>query len=284
METKIFDGRLEAQKIKEKIKAQFPAEAGPRFGGGTNSLAVVLVGENPASLAYIKQKRKACQEVGLGFELIQFPATSSFEGIQRRLLILNSQLSISGIILQLPLPPHLSAQTDELTNSISPEKDVDGLTAHSRFTPPTALAVLHVLRQSKVKIEGARALVLGRGRTAGAPVARALRENGASVSVAHSQTPPKELRSLLLNADIVVSCVGQPNLIKGEMIKEGATVVGVGISQLLINNYQLKIHGDLDEASLMGRAALITPTPGGLGPLTVAFLFQNLLMAAKSQK
>ena len=271
METIIFDGRTEAQKIKEELKkAAAAAGLKPR-------LAVVLVGNNPASVGYIKQKKKACENLGFGFELHHLPETASFDEIKRQLLIVNSQLSIDGLILQLPIPRHLASSTDALIQLIDPAKDIDGLTPNSPFTPPTALAVLQVLKSSSVSVEGAQIAVLGRGPTAGRPVADLLRKNGAEVSVIHSQTPLSTANDQLSTADIIVSCVGRPNLIKGNLIKEGAVVIGVGISQL-------KIVGDLDEPSLTSRASLVTPTPGGIGPLTVAFLLKNLFEAEKMKQ
>ena len=278
METIIFDGRTEAQKIKEELKkAAAAAGLKPR-------LAVVLVGNNPASVGYIKQKKKACENLGFGFELHHLPETASFDEIKRQLLIVNSQLSIDGLILQLPIPRHLASSTDALIQLIDPAKDIDGLTPNSPFTPPTALAVLQVLKSSSVSVEGAQIAVLGRGPTAGRPVADLLRKNGAEVSVIHSQTPLSTANDQLSTADIIVSCVGRPNLIKGNLIKEGAVVIGVGISQLLTVNSQLKIVGDLDEPSLTSRASLVTPTPGGIGPLTVAFLLKNLFEAEKMKQ
>lgn len=278
METKIFDGRVAAQAIKTELKLEaIKANLHP-------NLAVVLVGEDPASLTYVKQKKKSSAELGFGFELHSLPDPASLKTVTDQFSILNSQLSVDGLILQLPLPAALSPFTDVLLGAVEPTKDVDGLTPHSPFTPPTALAVLHVLDSAGVRTEGAQAVVLGRGRTSGAPVAKWLTKKGAVVSVIHSQTPLSIVQSQLSNADIIVSCVGQPNLIKGEMIKEGAAVIGVGLSKLPATNYQLPtICGDLDLPSLMGRAALVTPTPGGIGPLTVAFLLQNLLQAARKR-
>lgn len=281
MQTKIFDGRAAATKIKEELKNEAQGK------GLRPNLAVVLAGEDQSSLSYIKQKRIACETLGWSFELRQLPTTASFEEIKKTLLILNSEFLINGVILQLPLP--LPNPEYELTTFILPGKDIDGLGPQSQFTPPTALAVAEVLERENIKIEGRRAVILGRGATAGKPVADLLFKRGAKIYVIHSQTDPGEARAKLLEADLVVSCVGQANLVTGKMIKEGAVVIGVGLSRLSAGGSQpeagsRQLIGDLDETSLMGRARLITPTPGGVGPLTVAFLLKNLLKAAQINK
>lgn len=292
METKIFDGKAAAAKILEELKKEAQEK------GLEPRLAVLLVGDNPGSLSYIRQKQKACASLGWGFELHQLPEASTFEDVKSQLLNVNGQRFLDGIILQLPLPSSLQIPSYELTTFILPAKDIDGLNPQSPFTPPTALAVQHVLDTEKIKIEGAQAVVLGRGATSGKPIADLLFKRGAKVYVAHSQSQPSDVSRQLSAADIVVACVGRPNLVTGEMIKEGSVVIGVGMSRLpdlrhpevsgpkdLISNFPpppSKVVGDIDEPSLMGKARLITPTPGGIGPLTVAFLLKNLLKASES--
>lgn len=283
METIVFDGKAAAAKIKEELKKEALEK------GLKPSLAVILMGENPASLSYINQKKKACEELGWDFRLINLPASSAFENLKFQISNLNEDYAVHGLVLQLPLPPHLNPPNSPipLNSLILPNKDIDGLNPTSKFLPPTAQAVTYVLTSEKIKIDGAKVVVLGRGKTAGAPIARLLKEKGADVFVAHSQTPSLILNSYLLNSDIIISCVGQPNLITGEMIKEGAVVIGVGLSRLPESESARRadsgslLRGDLDEKSLMGKASLITPTPGGIGPLTVAFLLKNLLQASK---
>ncbi len=307
MDTIIFNGKEEARKIREGLKKEAAAL------GLRPTLAVILVGDDPSSLAYVKRKQIACEELDFGFSLSHLPANASVEEVMGQLSIVNSQLSISGVVLQLPLPSHLSSVSPSLTNLVSPEKDIDGLIPNSPFTPPVALAVLHVLRGSDINIENANTIVCGRGQTAGKPIARLLEKSGAKVTVIHSQTSLSIVNSQLLTADIVVSCVGRPNFIKGEMIKNGAVVIGVGINRLPEPEVRVvrpegvpssarsdnedvgrdegvagpaamtkfNLVGDLDEPSFLGKASLITPTPGGIGPLTVAFLLKNLLLAAQ---
>lgn len=283
METIVFDGKEEARKIRGDLKKE-AAQLGLR-----PALAVILVGDNPGSLTYVKRKRVACEELGFKFELSHLPETAGEEDIKERIISFNNDQSVNGIILQLPLPFHLSPVSLSLTNLVAPNKDIDGLTPNSPFTPPVALAVLHVLRTSHIKIESANAVVLGRGQTAGKPISKMLEKSGSKVTVVHSQTPADELTSLLLTADIVVSCVGKPNLIKGGMIKNGAVIIGVGLSRTnsrvdekgVTFSTPNRLQGDLDEHSLLGKAFLVTPTPGGIGPLTVAFLLKNLMSACR---
>lgn len=281
METKIFDGKAEAQKIKEILKKEAQKE------GLVPSLSVVLVGNNLSSAAYIKQKQKACEALDWGFTLHHLSENSSFKEIKKQLLTLNSQPSTHGVILQLPLPISLRVPSYELTSYILPTKDIDGLTLASLFTPPTALAAQFVLTHEEIPITGAKVVVLGRGPTSGRPIADLLFKRGAQIYVIHSQTPPSDAISHMQQADIVVSCVGKPQLVRGEMIKEGVVVIGVGMSRLPESESARRadsgsrVVGDLDEPSLLGKARLITPTPGGIGPLTVAFLLKNLLRAAQ---
>lgn len=295
MQTKIFDGKSAANIIKRDLKFEAQNK------GLKPNLAVVLVGEDPASVAYVGRKQKACEELGFGFHLIRLPSNSTFEKIRDQLSVLNSQLSINGILVQLPLPGNISA--GQVISLIKKEKEIDGLSPTSLFISPTAQAVIHVLTSEKANIKGAKAVVLGRGKTAGVPIAKALKKRGAQVFVANSQTHPSLLTSHLLTSDLIISAVGKPNLINGGMIKEGAVVIGVGVSRLptealakagmsristptplnSLNPPKPKVVGDIHEQSLMGKASLITPTPSGIGPLTVAFLLKNLLRATESQ-
>ena len=296
VETKIFDGRLAAQEIKEELKKE-ASEMNLKPG-----LAVILVGSDPNSQSYVKQKEKACQNLGWNFTLFNRNKSVNFKELEDLLKNLNQNPSIHGIILQLPLPEKLSP--GHLLGLIDGKKDVDGLNPFSPLTPPTAQAVLHVLLKNKIRLQDAKVIVLGRGKTAGKPITEILKKRGAKVFVANSQTPSLILNSHLLNSDVVISAVGKPNLITGGMIKEGAVVIGVGLSRetnseqrlassdtelnLSTNQTNAKrstlnahIVGDLNEPSLIGKASLITPTPGGIGPLTVAFLLRNLLKAAQ---
>jgi methylenetetrahydrofolate dehydrogenase (NADP+)/methenyltetrahydrofolate cyclohydrolase len=277
VETKVFDGKLAAAIIKRDLK--FEAE---KLGLCPN-LAVILVGNDHASLTYVGRKQKACEELGFGFQLIKLPARSNFDTISHKIQVLNEDPQIHGILVQLPLPKFISA--GQIISLIKKGKEIDGLSPTSPYTSPTAQAVIHVLMEEKVDLKEAEAVVLGRGKTAGAPIAKALKMRGAKVFVANSQTPASLLTSHLLTSDLVVSAVGKPNLITGPMIKEGATVISVGMSRLELDSpSNTRLVGDIDETSLMGRTELITPTPGGIGPLTVAFLLKNLLRACELQK
>lgn len=272
MDTIVFNGKEEARKIRDDLKK----EVAPL--GFRPTLAVILVGDNQSSLAYIKRKQIACEELNFGFKLTHLPETASELDVKDKIISFNNDPSVTGIILQLPLPIHLSSVSLTLNNSVSPNKDIDGLTPNSPFTPPVALAVLHVLRTSHINIESANSLILGRGQTAGKPISQLLEKSGAKVTVIHSQTSLSIVNSQLSTSDIIISCVGKPNLIKGEMIKPSAIVIGVGLSRI-----DSRLVGDLDEPSLLGKASLITPTPGGIGPLTVAFLLKNLMIACQER-
>ncbi|MEX2053402.1 MAG: bifunctional 5,10-methylenetetrahydrofolate dehydrogenase/5,10-methenyltetrahydrofolate cyclohydrolase [Patescibacteria group bacterium] len=235
-------------------------------------LAVVLVGNDPASAVYVRKKQEAAERVGIKFSLYKLPHPSRKE-VLALIDRLNADRKVGGIIVQLPLPPNLDEEL--IISHISPDKDVDGLTPQSRFTPATAGAVLEVLRSQRVKIAGSRAVVIGRGQVAGLPIALALLANDATVTIAHSKT--KNLAELTKTADILVSAVGQAAMIKPAMVKRGAVVIDVGISR--ING---KLRGDIDPA-VEKKARFLTPVPGGIGPLTVVKLLENVLLAFDSR-
>jgi methylenetetrahydrofolate dehydrogenase (NADP+)/methenyltetrahydrofolate cyclohydrolase len=257
---------IDGKKIAAQIETHLAKEI--RRHKAKPNLAVVLVGDDPASRVYVRKKGEAAARVGIGFTLYEISQLS-----QKRVLILieklNSDPKVSGIIVQLPLPNELDEEI--IISHISSDKDVDGLTPQSPFTPATAGAVLEVLRRQKVKIAGSHAVVVGRGKVAGLPIAHALLKNDATVTVAHSKT--KDLHAFTSRADILVSAVGRAHLIKPSMIKKGAAVIDVGISRA-----GQKLAGDVDPAT-EAKARFMTPVPGGIGPLTVAKLLENTAQA-----
>ncbi len=277
---KITPVLVDGKKIAARVESRVAKEI--RALGVQPYLAVGLVGNDPASRIYVRRKGEAAERLGIGFSLCELPASASQAEVSELIGKLNADPRVNGIIVQLPLPSEL----DELAiiNRISPEKDVDGITdsnlsrlpfGKSLFMPATAGAVLEVLRRQKVRITGSRAVVVGRGRVAGLPTALALIAQDATVSVAHSKT--KDLAALTKQADILVSAVGKPRMIKPAMVKRGAAVIDVGISRV-----RGKLCGDVGPA-VERVAAFVTPVPGGIGPITVAKLLENTLQAWHSQ-
>jgi len=261
---------INGKKIAAQIEARLAKEI--RTRKVRPHLAVVLVGNNPASRVYVGKKGEAAGRVGIDFSLHELSQPSLGEIL---ILIdrLNTDRKVTGIIVQLPLPKNLDEEL--IINHISPDKDVDGLNPFSRFTPATAGAVLEVLHRQRIKIAGARAVVVGRGKVAGRPIALALLANDATVTIAHSKT--RDLAEITKQADILVSAVGRPGMIKPVMVKKGAAVVDVGISRV-----DGKLRGDVDPA-VEKKARFLTPVPGGIGPLTVVKLLENVFLSWKSQ-
>ena len=278
----IIDGKAIAAKVRAEV-AQAVKDIEKR-AGVTPGLALIRVGNDPASEIYVRGKAKACQETGMaGFEHILSEQTSEVE-----LLALVRELNVNphvhGVLVQLPLPRHISA--DEVLETLAPQKDVDGFGPHSAgalFTgrpglrPCTPLGILRLLDEAQTPLAGARALVVGRSNIVGKPVAMLLLERHATVTVAHSRTA--DLAGEVGAADVLVAAVGKPAMIRGEWVKRGATVIDVGINR----NAAGKLAGDVEFAPAQERARAITPVPGGVGPMTIAFLLSNTIQAAKAQ-
>jgi len=278
----IIDGKAIAAKVRAEV-AQAVKEIEKR-AGVTPGLALIRVGNDPASEIYVRGKAKACQETGMaGFEHILPEQTSEVE-----LLALVRELNVNphvhGVLVQLPLPRHISA--DEVLETLAPQKDVDGFSPHSAgalFTgrpglrPCTPLGILRLLDEAQTPLTGARALVVGRSNIVGKPVAMLLLERHATVTLAHSRTA--DLAGEVGAADVLVAAVGKPAMIRGEWVKRGATVIDVGINR----NAAGKLVGDVEFAPAAERARAITPVPGGVGPMTIAYLLSNTIQAAKAQ-
>lgn len=252
--------------------------------GVTPTLVVILVWDNPASLSYIKQKKIAAEKIGASLVLShQLPAVSNQ---QLRILIeqYNNDPSVHGIIIQRPLPPGSTIEPTILS-SVIPEKDVDGFVQESPFEVPVASAVMTILNFTKSHpakdsrerpLEEQDIVVIGRGETAGKPIANLLVKKGCKVTVVHSQTnnPDEIIRA----ADVVISCVGKPNVVRRDNIKKDAILLSVGIWR----DNEGKVHGDYDEDDIEGVSSFYTPTPGGIGPLNVACLLSNLVVSAQN--
>ena len=278
----IIDGKVIAAKVRAEV-AQAVKEIESR-AGVTPGLALIRVGNDPASEVYVRGKAKACQETGMaGFEHI-LPEETSEVDLLALVRELNVNPRIHGVLVQLPLPKHISA--DEVLETLAPQKDVDGFGPHSAgalFTgrpglrPCTPLGILRLLDEAQTPLAGARALVVGRSNIVGKPVAMLLLERHATVTLAHSRTA--DLAAEVGAADVLVAAVGKPAMIRGAWVKRGATVIDVGINR----NAAGKLMGDVEFAPAAERARAITPVPGGVGPMTIAYLLSNTIQAAKAQ-
>lgn len=271
MAAEIIDGKAVAQKIRAGIKAEV-ARLKTKPG-----LAAILVGENPASKVYVDIKRKTCDEVGIHSELYKLPEATAENELLRLIEKLNSSKKIHAILVQLPLPNHINEE--KVFSAIALEKDVDGFNAinvgklvagKEAAVPCTPKGVIRLLEEYKVNIAGKNAVVIGRSKIVGKPVALMLLNRNAAVTVCHSKT--KNLAQHTKQADILVVAAGKPRLVTAEMTKEGAAVIDVGI-----NRVGGKLIGDVDYERVKEKASYITPVPGGVGPMTVAMLMENTL-------
>jgi methylenetetrahydrofolate dehydrogenase (NADP+)/methenyltetrahydrofolate cyclohydrolase len=278
----VIDGKAVAQQVRARCRAQAEALHARGIDPG---LAVVMVGEHPASGTYVSSKMRACAEVGVHSEVHRLPQDASVESVLATVARLNQDPHIHGFIVQLPLPPHLP--TARILQSVAVEKDVDGFNwrnlgalveGHPGFVPCTPLGVMALLDHAGVAIEGNEAVVVGRSSIVGKPLALLLLARNATVTVCHSRT--RDLARVVSRADILVAAVGRPGLITGAMIKSGAAVIDVGINR----RPDGRLTGDVDYASARERAGWITPVPGGVGPMTVAMLISNTLAAAARGK
>lgn len=283
METKLIDGKAIAKAVRREA-AQEAAQIKETYGRAPK-LAVILVGDDPASHTYVSSKEKACAGCGIESETLRFPGNISQETLLEAIEKLNADETVSGILVQLPLPKGLDA--DAAIRAIAPEKDVDGLHVlnigrlaqgtERGLRPCTPSGVMELLERSGMEISGKRCVVVGRSNLVGKPAALLLLEANATVTMCHSRT--QNLASHLREADIVVVAVGKPKMITGDMIKEGAVVIDVGIHRTPDG-----LCGDVDTESCMGIAGAITPVPGGVGPMTVAMLMKNCVEAEKARR
>jgi methylenetetrahydrofolate dehydrogenase (NADP+)/methenyltetrahydrofolate cyclohydrolase len=285
----LIDGKAVAETIFSEVAAgtaDFSRSRRPPF------LAVVIVGEDPASQAYVRSKVTAAARCGIGSTLIELAAAVDPAYLLDRLDRLNADPGVDGILVQMPLPPHIDQQ--QVIENISPAKDVDGLHPYNlgrlasdkpRFIPCTPLGILELLARYRVTTGGKRVVVVGRSILVGKPVALLLsRKHGtgnATVTVCHSLT--RDLGSVTREADILIAAIGRAHAIRGDMIREGAVVIDVGMNRIAdpAAKRGYRLTGDVDFESARGRASLITPVPGGVGPMTVAMLMRNTLQAAR---
>ncbi len=278
----LIDGKALAKEVRAEVKTR--AEAFSAKHGRAPGLHVVLVGEDPASTVYVRNKERAAGKVGIAGEVHRLPAKTTESDVLALVAKLNAAPGIDGILVQLPLPDHLDDQT--IVDAIDPRKDVDGLhpfnagllfVGRKGLRPCTPSGCMRMLDYVGCNPKGKRALVLGRSTLVGKPIALMLLEKHATVTVAHSRT--EDLADRVGEADIVVAAVGRPNLVKGDWIKEGAVVIDVGINRLDDGS----LTGDVDFEGALKRASYITPVPGGVGPMTIAMLLSNTVDAAEAR-
>jgi methylenetetrahydrofolate dehydrogenase (NADP+)/methenyltetrahydrofolate cyclohydrolase len=278
----LIDGKALAKEVRAEVKTR--AEAFAAKHGRAPGLHVVLVGDDPASQVYVRNKERAASKAGIAGEVHRLPAETSQADLLALVTKLNAAPGIDGILVQLPLPDHLDDQT--IVDAIDPGKDVDGLhpfnagllvVGRKGLRPCTPSGCMRMLEHVGCDPKGKRALVLGRSTLVGKPIALMLLEKHATVTIAHSRT--EDLADRVREADIVIAAVGRPNLVKGDWIKEGAVVIDVGINRLDDGS----LAGDVDFEGASKRASHITPVPGGVGPMTIAMLLSNTVDAAQAR-
>lgn len=276
---RIIDGKALAQKIKENISEEVSEL---KNKGIIPGLAVILVGDDPASKVYVNNKKKACAQVGIYSEEYLLPADTDEKTLLDLITKLNADDRINGMLLQAPIPPHLDYR--KISETISPMKDVDAFHPYNvgkimigdfDFVPCTPAGVVELIKSTGTTIEGKNCVVIGRSNIVGKPQAMLLLKENGTVTVCHSKT--KDIASVTRNADILVVAVGKAGFVTGDMIKPGAVVIDVGMNR----NSEGKLCGDVDFASAESVASWITPVPGGVGPMTVTMLLKNTVKAAK---
>ncbi|ORI08589.1 bifunctional methylenetetrahydrofolate dehydrogenase/methenyltetrahydrofolate cyclohydrolase [Campylobacter concisus] len=279
---KILDGKAVSLKVKESVKVR--ADELKKFGVEP-TLAVVLVGEDKASQTYVRAKEKACNEYGIKSVAHRLSENTTQNELLALINVLNLDDSIHGILVQLPLPKHID--TNVVLAAIDPRKDVDGFHAVNvgklvsgldGFVPCTPLGVMEILKEYGIEVAGLNAVVIGRSNIVGKPMANLLLNASATVTVTHSKT--KNLKEICKNADLIVAAIGKPFFLKADMVKDGAVVVDVGINRLDDG----RLVGDVDFEEVAPKCSYITPVPGGVGPMTIAMLLNNTILAAQAKK
>lgn len=277
---KIIDGKAISAAVKERVKNEV---AILKEKGISTGLAVIIVGEDPASKIYVSNKKKACEALGIRSVEYAMPADTTEEELLALIKTLNEEESINGILCQLPLPKHLDEKI--IINAIDPKKDVDAFHPHNvgrimigdyDFVPCTPAGIMEMLKYEGIEVEGKTCVVIGRSNIVGKPMGMLLLHKNGTVTICHSRT--KNLKEVCREADILVAAVGKAKFVTADMVKEGAVVIDVGM-----NRDDGVLCGDVDFDAVKEKASAITPVPGGVGPMTIAMLMQNTLTAAKKQ-
>lgn len=282
MVAKILDGKQIAKDYRQGLQDQVEAL---KEKGFTPKLSVILVGNDGASQSYVRSKKKAAEKIGMISEIVHLEETVTEEEVLNELNRLNNDDSVSGILVQVPLPKQVSEQ--KILEAINPEKDVDGFHPinigklyidEQTFVPCTPLGIMEILKHADIDLEGKNAVVIGRSHIVGQPVSKLLLQKNASVTILHSRS--KDMASYLKDADVIVSAVGKPGLVTKDVVKEGAVIIDVGNTP----DENGKLKGDVDYDAVKEIAGAITPVPGGVGPLTITMVLNNTLLAEKMRR
>jgi methylenetetrahydrofolate dehydrogenase (NADP+)/methenyltetrahydrofolate cyclohydrolase len=285
MDSKIIDGTKHAKEIRKELKEKLLKKSHQNF-----KLAVILVGDNPASVVYINMKKKACEEIGIGFELHTLQEDAAQEDVLMLIDSLNNDKAVTGILAQQPFPPQLDKNA--ILSRMNPAKDVDCLhpyniglatTGQGKMLPCTPAGCITLLEREGIEIASKHAVVVGRSDVVGKPLALMLLAKNATVTVCHSRT--KNLAEECRRADILVAAIGSPKFVTADMVKDGAIVIDVGVNRLNTpdEGRKAKVCGDVDYENICKKASFITPVPGGVGPMTVATLMENCVKAWELQ-
>lgn len=281
--TRIIDGKAIAQRQRGMLRTL--VEQLYKMHGLIPGLGVVLVGEDPASEVYVRNKIKACEEVGIKSFERRVPSDITQEQLMEEIASLNEHIDVHGVLVQLPLPAHIDEQA--VIQAIAPSKDVDGFhpenigklwLGQSTLQPCTPTGCVTLLRDALGSLEGKHAVIIGRSNIVGKPMAALLLNESCTVSICHSKTT--NLEAMVKQGDIVIAAAGKAQMVKGDWLKPGAVVIDVGINRITLEDGSKKLVGDVDFDSCLGIASAITPVPGGVGPMTIAFLLQNAVKAA----
>lgn len=282
MVAKILDGKQIAKDYRQGLQDQVEAL---KEKGFTPKLSVILVGNDGASQSYVRSKKKAAEKIGMLSEIVHLEETATEEEVLNELNRLNNDDSVSGILVQVPLPKQVSEQ--KILEAINPDKDVDGFHPinigklyidEQTFVPCTPLGIMEILKHADIDLEGKNAVVIGRSHIVGQPVSKLLLQKNASVTILHSRS--KDMASYLKDADVIVSAVGKPGLVTKDVVKEGAVIIDVGNTP----DENGKLKGDVDYDAVKEIAGAITPVPGGVGPLTITMVLNNTLLAEKMRR
>lgn len=278
----IIDGKAVSAAVKDEVKEQVAAL---KKDGGVPCLAVVLVGDDPASKVYVRNKKRACEYCGIKSLEYILDKTASEQQLLDLIDVLNNEPTVHGILVQLPLPPHINEQ--KIINAISEQKDVDAfhpanvgrlMTGNPDFLPCTPAGVMEMLKKYNIETAGKDCVIIGRSNIVGKPMAMLMLSSNSTVTVCHSKT--KNLKEKCLSADILIAAIGKPKFVTADMVKDGAVVIDVGINR----TEDGKLCGDVDFDEVSKKASYITPVPGGVGPMTIATLMKNTLTAYKLKK